>query len=234
VTRPLQKQRERFFTEQAIRSLGTDWIVLEECESPDFIIAEGDRRIGLDVSDVFMGPQSGAGSAMKQGESHMHRILNHLRLEYEAPTGIPLHVKFVGRIEPETTAGVVPALIALNLASEPLGYRTVIDTKLGLRVHVTKGNRQEWYSVMDRVGWVDRNPQKIIADAIKSKSKKLPRYQAAVGSDVRLLLVADAIHNSGKMSLQEDYAFDFHGFEAVYLFLYPEAVIVLDKAVQPQ
>ena len=43
MTRPLQKRRERFFTEQAIRSLGTDWIVLEECESPDFIIAEGDR-----------------------------------------------------------------------------------------------------------------------------------------------------------------------------------------------
>ena len=49
---------------------------------------------------------------MKQAESHKHRILNRLRLEYEAV--IPLHVKFVGRIEPETTAGVVPALIALK------------------------------------------------------------------------------------------------------------------------
>ncbi len=173
MTRPSQKRRERFFTEQAIRSLGADWTIVEECEPPDFIIAQGNHHFGLDVSDVFMGPKSGAGSATKRAESHMHRTLNDLRLEYEAATGINLHVKFVGRIEPTTTVGLVPALIALNLASEPLGYQTVIDTNLGLRVHVTKGYRSEWYSVMDRVGWVDRNPQKLIANAIELKSKKL-------------------------------------------------------------
>jgi hypothetical protein len=43
-----------------------------------------------------------------------------------------------------------------------------------------------------------------IADAIESKSKKLPRYEAAVGPVVRLLLVANAILNSGKMRLHED------------------------------
>ncbi len=230
MTRPSQKRRERFFAEQAIRSLGADWIILEECEPPDFIIVEGNHRFGLDVSDVFMGPQSPAGSAMKKTESHMHRTINDLRLEYEAATGVLLHVKFVGRIEPETMAGVVPALIAINLESEPLAYQTVVDTQLGLRLHVTKGNRSEWYSVMDRVGWVDRNPQKIIADAIEAKSKKLSRYRAAVGPDVRLLLVADAIQNSGKLRLEPDHKFDFHGFEAVYFFPYPEAVMALDKS----
>jgi hypothetical protein len=229
MTRPSQKRRERFLTEQAIGSLGADWIIVEEREPPDFIIAQGDHHFGLDVSDVFTGPQSEAGSAMKRAESHMHRTLNDLRLEYEAATAINLHVSFVGRVEPTTTVGVVPALIALNLASKPLGYRTVIDTNLGLRVHVMKGYRSEWYSVMDRVGWVDRSPQKLIADAIELKSKKLLRYQAAVGPDVRLLVVADATYNSGKMRLQEGQKFDFHGFEAVYFFPYPEAFVVLDR-----
>ncbi len=32
------------------------------------------------------------------------------------------------------------------------------------------------------------------------------------------------------MRLQEGQKFDFHGFEAVYFFPYPEAAIVLDNA----
>lgn len=128
-------------------------------------------------------------------------------------------------------ARLVSDLIELDLASKPVGHRAVVDSKLGLRVHVTKHLRSEWYSLNDRVGWVDRNPQKIIADAIEAKGKKLQRYQAAAGTDIRLLLVADAIHNSGKMRLQEGHAFDLHGFEAVYLFLYPEGVIALNNVL---
>jgi hypothetical protein len=84
--------------------------------------------------------------------------------------------------------------------------------------------------VNDRVGWVDHNPRKIIADAIKKKAKKLTEYQHAAGSDIRLLLVADRIQNSGKLLLEERAAFDFHGFQTVYFFPHPEPVVILDDA----
>ncbi len=81
----------------------------------------------------------------------------------------------------------------------------------------------------DQVGFVDRRPHGIIAAAIAKKASSLPRYQDAAGRDVRLLLVADRISNSGKLALDEDTQFEFHGFRAVYLFPYPENVIVLTE-----
>jgi hypothetical protein len=85
--------------------------------------------------------------------------------------------------------------------------------------------------VNDRVGFVDRNPRKIIAAKIEKKAKELTRYRHAAGSDVRLLFVADRLQNSGKLMLEEQPAFDFHGFQAVYFFPYPESVVILDDAI---
>jgi hypothetical protein len=234
VTRRSQKQRERFFTEQAIRSLGTGWTIRHECEPPDFIITEGDHDFGLDVAEIFVGQQDARGSAMKRDESERHNVLDALRLQYEKQTRINLNVKFVGRLAPDTLADVVSDLVALDLASKPLAYRTVIEEQppleAGLKLYVTKSLRSDWYTVNDRAGWVTRHPQNIIAAEIEKKSKKLPQYRAAAGDDVRLLLVADRIKNSGKIAHQVEDAFDFHGFKAVYLFPYPEDAIALREA----
>ncbi|MGO9942939.1 MAG: hypothetical protein ACLPIC_09245 [Rhodoblastus sp.] len=230
MTTALQKKGERFFVEQAIRSLKADWTILAEREPPDFLIGDGGWQFGLEVIDIFIGPQTSAGSKMKKAESKMQRVLDGLRTDYEKIDPAPLRVKFVGRIEADTLAPVVQALIDLDLASKPLAFQTVIDTQLGLRVHVTKSYRAEWFSVMDRVGWVDRNPQQIIADAIEAKSTKLAEYQALAGPDIRLLLVADAIQNSGKLHLTDEAAFDLRGFKAAYLFPYPADVITLRAA----
>ena len=156
---------------------------------------------------------------MKRDESEIHNALNGLRLRYETETGVNLSVKFLGRIEPDTLADVVSDLVALALASKPLRYQTVIEKRpgleAGLKLFVTKSLRPNWYSVNDRVGWVMRNPQNIIATEIEKKSKKLPQYKAVAGDDIRLLLVADRIKNSGKIAPQVEEAFDFHGFKAV-------------------
>lgn len=136
-------------------------------------------------------------------------------------------------MEADNLATVVPALVTQALASKPAGYHFVHDTTIAhpsrarLRVHITKALRPNWYSVNDRVGFVDRNPHGIIADAITKKANELTRYTEAAGSDVRLLLVADRVSNSGKLMLDEGAQFDLHGFKAVYLFPCPENVIVL-------
>jgi len=227
MTTMIQKSRERFFVEQAICSLNADWRIIAADEGPDFIIEERGRQFGLELTDIFVGPQGAAGSTLKREESKTQRLLDGLRLEYETVVPIPLHVKFVGRVEAETLAPVVQSLLDLDLAAKPVAFQTVIDTKLGLRVHVTKSLRTEWISVMDRVGWVNGNPIQIIVDAIETKSRKLFDYRTAAGPDVRLLLVANAIQNSGKLRLNEEHGFDLCGFEAVYLFPYPEDVITL-------
>ena len=231
MTRPEKKNRERFFVEQSARSLGKVWGLGGDREHPDFVVTEDGRQFGLEVCEIFMGPRGHAGSAMKATESTTQRSVNALRLEYEAIANIPLIVKFVGNMSPASMATVVPALVAADLPSKPITHHFVIDAGTGLRVHVTKALRPDWYSVNDRVGWVDRNPQSIIAKAIEKKAKELTRYKAAAGSDVRLLLVADRILNSGKLLLEEGAVFEFHGFQVVYFFPYPEAAVILDKAI---
>src|ERR1700730_15544817 len=115
MTRPTQKQRERFFVEQAAKILGKTWILGEH---PDFMVTEGRQRFGLEVCEIFVGPQDRAGSAMKRTESGVHRQLEALRREYEAITPTTLRVRIVGRLNPENMAAIVPALIAEDLASK--------------------------------------------------------------------------------------------------------------------
>jgi hypothetical protein len=234
LTRELKKKRERFFAEEAARLLGKTWNLANDREHPDFVVAEGERQFGLEVTEIFIGPQGHKGSALKAQESIAKRSVSAIQRAYESIADVPLIVKFVGNMEADNLGTLIPALLARDLPSKPIGYRFVHDTSAvhhnrpRLRVHVTKALRSDWYSVNDRVGFADRNPQKIIADAIEKKAKELTRYKDAVGSDIRLLLVADRIHNSGKLLLEERAAFDFHSFQAVYLFPYPETVIILD------
>jgi hypothetical protein len=232
MTRQSQKSRERFYAEQAFRSLGAGWTVLpEERENPDFIVADAERRFGLEVISVFAGNQDETGSSMKRGELITQRAIDALQDQYEASAKAKLHVRFVGAITTETMANVVRNMIALDLDSKSTGWRTIIDEQRGLRVHITKGFRSDWYAVNHRVGWIDRAPRDIIARATRVKSGNIDRYRAAVGDDVRLLLVADAVQNSGKLRLESNPGFDHLGFRQIYFFPYPEkALVLLGKA----
>jgi hypothetical protein len=97
MTRPIQKRRERFFVEQAAMLLGRTWLVEEDGEHPDFIITEGEERFGLEVCEIFIGPQGSAGSAMKRAESGVHRQIENIRREYESATQTTLRVQIVIR-----------------------------------------------------------------------------------------------------------------------------------------
>jgi hypothetical protein len=221
MTRPTQKRRERFLVEQAAKLLCKTWVLEADREHPDFVVTEGEQHFGLEVCEIFTGQQDAAGSAMKRTESGVHRQLETLRRQYEAITPIALVVQVVGRLSPENLASIVPALVVEDLASKPVGHHLVVDQGNGLQLHVTKAFRPEWFSVNHRVGWVDRNPLGIVADAIKKKSNELARYRAAAGPDVRLLLVADHMHNSGKLMLDDAAQLPTEGFRVVYVFPYP-------------
>ena len=214
--------------------MGVNWNILEERDPPDFIIADGDHKFGLDVADIFAGDQDEFGSAMKRRESDTQKKLSSLRREYEAKTGVILSVKFLGRIAPDTLAEVIPRLLALDLAAKSIGYQTAFEILVGfeapLKLFVTKSLRPDWFSVGDRVGFVTPSPDFAIAAEIAKKGMKLAQYKVLAGDDVRLLLVANRIPNSGKLGTKTETAFDFHGFKAVYYFPYPEKAFALREA----
>lgn len=231
MTQQLQKSRERFFGELAASLLHRTWTLGPDREAPDFIVTEGTRQFGLEVCEIFTGRQSpSAGSAMKAKELHTAGIIDVLRREYEAVANIPLRVKLVGDLCAENLALVIPALVAEDFASKPIAHQVKLTPNTGLRaglsIYATKGVRPEWFSVDDRVGWVDHNPMPRIAAAVTEKSKKLPHYQQVVGTDIRLLVVADRINNSGKLALEEHANLNLQGFRVVYFLTYPEKIIL--------
>lgn len=232
MTRPAQKSQERHFVEEAAKRLGKSWNLGSDREHPDFLVTEGEHQFGLEVCEIFTGLENKSGSVNKKGESDTQRMINAVRKEFEAIENIPLTVRFVGDLCAENMAKVVPTLVAKNLASEPVGHHVVIDIdtglRAGLRIHVRKGFRPDWLSVMDRVGWVDHNPIPRITAIVSKKSQELPRYTKAAGSDIRLLIVANRIHNSGKLTLEEQTSVDKMGFQEIYFFSYPETVVLFE------
>jgi mRNA-degrading endonuclease RelE of RelBE toxin-antitoxin system len=229
VTRRAQKDRERFFVEQAARSLGGSWSIVGDSETPDFVVESGGAHFGLEVQDIFKGPQTSAGASIKRGESIRHQIIDSMRTEYERLTGCILDVKFVGRVSAGNRTEAIRKLVEAGFPSLQVGQKLIIELSDGLRVHATKAYRPNWFSVNDRVGFVDLNPGHIIRAAIVAKAKKLERYKAQAGSDIRLLLIANRIQNSGKLLLEGDARFRLHGFRVVYFYPYPDAVIVLQE-----
>jgi hypothetical protein len=229
MTRLVKKQRERFLVEEVARCLGTVWDLGPDREHPDFMVTEGNQRSGLEVCEIFTGAQSVRGAAMKARESNTQHKVDALRHAYEAAENIPLTVKFVGNMIDETLALVVSELLTRALSSKPVGHREVLDWGNGLRVRITKGLRQDWYSVNDRVGWVDRDAAPRIFDAIAKKAQELSRYRQSAGADVRLLIVADRLRNSGKLLLEQRVSLNLDGFRVVYFYSRPESVVIFGE-----
>lgn len=64
-----------------------------------------------------------------------------------------------------------------------------------------------------------------IVETVCNKSQRLRDYKKEAGSDIRLLIVANRIQNSGKLMLEGQVPLDKKGFHAVYFFSYPENVV---------
>jgi len=138
MTQRSKKERERLFAEAAAEQMGATWTLGPDREHPDFIVTESVQHFGLEVCEVFSGGRIGGGSVMRRMESETQEAVNALRREYEATTNIALVVKFVGNMGAANMAAVVPALVARDLSSKPIGHHHVIDGDNGLRVHVTR------------------------------------------------------------------------------------------------
>ena len=232
-----KKRHERFYAEEAGKLLDKTW-ALEANEHPDFIVTEDGQKFGLEICQIFKGMRGRKGSQLRKNEAEKQRAIDALRREYEEKEDIRLVAKFLGNTCDENMAKVVPKLLDMNLSNKPLGYQenfTVDDGPWGptlLKIYVTRAFRSWWYSVDDCVGWVDRNPMDFIDEAVKKKSPKLMSYKDCTDlDDIRLLIVADRMKNSGKLELSQKFDLNTRGFRFVYFFSYPESVIAWDSMI---
>ena len=222
----MNKKQELFFVEEAAKAMNVQWNVLKERESPDFIVMEGDRRFGLEVSELFVGKVSRKGSNRKAAESSSKGLIERFQNYYEMRGTVPLRVEILGAVSEAAMCQLTRDLLDRDLHLMKLGERFQVQLSETFIAHVTRASRANWFRIDDRIGWVNTNPLPIIEESVKRKSKNLHRYWKAVGTDVRLLLVANRLHASGKLKLGEASMMDTGGFRAVYFFSYPERVTV--------
>ena len=222
----MNKRQERFFVEEAARSLGVQWEVGEDRESPDFLIEDGNCTFGLEVSELFAGPVGIRGALRKAAESLHQKTIDRYRRTYENERDVPLRIAILGKITKESMEKLLTILLSRDLARMRPGERFEVEINEQFKSHVTRAFHHEWFRVNDRVGWVNHNPLPVIEEAVAKKSELLDNYREAAGPDIRLLLVANRIFASGKLQLVEDSTVDTQGFRVVYFFSYPETVNV--------
>ena len=234
-----KKRRERFYVEEAGKLLAKAWDI-EDHERPDFIVIENGQKFGLEVCQIFEGAGDRKGSRLRKNEAEKQRAIDAHRQEYEEIENTPLVVKLAGNMCDENMKKVVPMLLEMNLSNKPIQYQENFTVEIEpwgpapLQIYVTRAFRSRWYSIDDGVLWVDRDPIDSIDKAVQEKSEKLISYKQSSGlEDVRLLVVADRIKNSGKLALVEKTELNTRGFRIVYFFSYPESVETWDFMPHP-
>lgn len=226
--RSRQKSKERSEAFQAMLKLGQEW-QFENRESPDFLITSDTGEVfGLEVTDVYVGSTNRNGSRLRALEDANHAWLTAIRQDYESRGGPDLHVRYTGSTSLAARDQLFAALRDERLEEKsPLSGSATLKLEHGT-AYVHRTPHPYWMMLDDRSGTLSNDGARL-QDAIDRKAAKLAGYRA-VCTDVRLLVVAMKVYNSGKLELQDHFRPDLRGFDAVYFFSYPSQVIAFTAA----
>jgi len=86
-----QKQRERFFLERSIEAACFEAEIIDERESPDFIVRIDDRFIGAELTKLFKAHDTERSLPQAQ-ESISSSIVSHAERMYKSSGSPPTHV----------------------------------------------------------------------------------------------------------------------------------------------
>ena len=224
-TQIMSKDQERIYVEHIAPAL--EWAIVEERERPDFIVREGQQQFGLELIEAFNGPSRKKGSILKAAEATRQKRISNYQRRYTERGGPALSVKILGDPGEVELDQLIEKLQRCDFESLSIGEKLTIRVGEQTKVFATKALRPHWYSVDDTVGWVNPNASSILQCAIAKKAEQIDEYRNAVGSDVRLLAVANHLRTSGMLTLESGTNINTCGFHTVYFLPYPEDVHIL-------
>lgn len=230
MTTSSQKELEKIYAAKAADLLGESWEISashDEENWPDLIVRHQGEVFGVEVREIFS-DEARKGSRMKSDERFNIKALAAIAEMYYQQSGSPIRVNTLGSLEEKEQI-----LLALRATSEPLQELEQARVEVGRdciayvrRLPETFGKYTRWTHVADRAGWVRNLDSFFIEEKIAEKAAKLKKYQR-YHNEVRLLLVANRVYNSGRMSFTNVIPADGQGFAEVYLLSYPDAVTKL-------
>jgi hypothetical protein len=221
----VSKVQERIYCEAAAKLLGVDWTLFDIPEPPDFEVREDEQVFGLEVRQVFTEEDETIGSSSKRKESHNQRIITGLVDLYYSRGGPPVSAKFLGQLASAPPDTLVDEMLRTR---EPGAVNRVFEIDR-LKVFLTflpatAQPYRRWVHVSDRVGWARSVTSDELQRAVDRKADRLDLYLEKYRV-IDLLLVADRIFNSGRLTATDGLGVRNPGFRAVYFLSYPESVV---------
>lgn len=170
----------------------------------------------MEVTECHIGTKSKTGSKLRSAERSNEKWLDGIRQEFASHISAQIHVRFLGKATATSRRSLLDALRASNFEERPDFVHVHMRIKGG-QFWAFKCPCPSWVFMEDRVGWVSSDASYLQRE-MDAKANNLARYREACLS-VRLLVVADRIFNSGKLEIENGFAPDLRGFEAVYFSL---------------
>jgi hypothetical protein len=198
-----KKQRERILLSRFFKVAQLRADIVEETEPPDFIVRFENRRIGVELTDLFISHEVGGNVAQAQ-ESITQRIVARARNLYEAAGVQPAHVSVgfspgndLRELHRDQTAEALAIFVQrLNLSNgEAVAFGP--EKLHGLLPHhisfvhalgVPSPAMAHWS--VARAGWVAPLTVEALQSRIDEKALRLPKYEDTIAENW-LLIVAE-------------------------------------------
>lgn len=226
--RERKKSIERFQLESFIRASRLPWIIDREGNDlgePDFFVLNKGKHIGVEITQLFADKKgTTTASSLKRNESLNSKRLEKLIDLYYSMQTIPIRAQFVGSSFADLPAiagrlsDLANGLTEMKIERFEFGGGMIVHLR---RLPMTMSGYRQWDIVSDHVGWSARVDAAMLEAAIAPKRERLEAYRQSVDRVV-LLLYADRRFGSGMITDIDALQADCGGFEAIYLYAFPD------------
>lgn len=227
------KLQERIYLEWFLKKKGIESQSVEEADPPDFYLMLQNKRIGVELTNIFNEPNPGRkGSKSKRQESHRIQWLQKLSLDYYRKCEIPISVKIFLPCSEESQKDISGDVLDALLKSKELytweskvqdldcDRRTIEVWVQRLPSIAIFKNCSEWTCINDHMGESAPVSKAHIIHALK-KEKKLNTYRLNC-DQVWLLVVIDRSWKSGQLYFDGNaLQIKETSFDSVWLLEYP-------------
>jgi hypothetical protein len=228
------KQIERMYLEWFLKTNNIESHNIKDKEPPDFHMTHHNKRIGVEVTNIYNEPCPGRkGSKSRRIECIHGQWLNRLSLDYYQKSETPVAVKVILPCSEELQTDISNDVLSVLLESNKLReweweiYNLDIDNKAIeiclQRLPNTNGLKGYscWTCITDHSGWVAPVTMDHITYALQKKEDKFKTYMIEC-DEVWLLLVIDKSWKSGMLTFDShDFVFRDTVFDSVWLLEYP-------------
>jgi hypothetical protein len=235
-----QKQRERFFLERFIEAACFDAEIIEERESPDFIVRIDNRIIGVELTELFKAHDTERSLPQAQ-ESISSSIVSHAERMYKASGAPPAHVTVCfgpgcdlrGLNRNQTASALASFIQGLNLGEgkrvdwlpERLDGQLPNEISFVHALGVPSFQMAHWG--VARAGYVAPLGADALQLRIEDKATRLQNYMESV-SENWLIIVADSTKPSQMFEAIADFdpATISSPFARTFFYRYPGKTII--------